>query len=136
MTNQPTMETHVVRFADQFKKKEYDSTPFANLTKSHIYQTLKAKKINSKFGERYVIKIRDLDDKENKIISTFAPDSYLKKCEYKKIDIEEPHFFQYKGMESMKDKEGKRIKYHVIEILKELEGYQGGVIEVESDDEQ
>ncbi len=123
------------QFIEQFKKKEYDNIPFANLSKNHIYQTLKAKMITSKFGDRYVIKIRDLDNKENTIISTFAPDSYLKQCTYKKIDIDESHYFLYKGMENKKDKEGKKYKVHLIEIIKTIEGYTAPDIEVESDEE-
>jgi hypothetical protein len=124
MTKQPASRN----LLDQFKKPEYHNVPFNTLKKNTIYHVKTSKQLHSRYGEKVLLTIKDINSKE--IIETFAPDSYIKKCEYQKIDIEESHFFVYRGMETRKridnDKTTSQEKYkvHLFDIKSELVGYE------------
>lgn len=124
------------KFKEQFKATDDEIKPFADLKENHIYETLKAKNINTKYGDKYILTIRDIDDQDI-LIKVFAPNSYVNKCKYRKVNISNKHFFMYKGDEEKTHKEtGETYKFHNVDLIKELDGYNGTDINIESDEEE
>ena len=97
----------------------------------HVYRVSSTKHIKSRYGDKVVLTIKDIGT--GQISTTFAPYSYLKACEFKSIDVDDKHFFLYRGMEQRTriGDDGKQIKYkmHIFDIKTELDGYN-------SDDEE
>lgn len=124
------------KFKDQFKSTDDEIKPFTDLKIGHIYEVLKAKSISTKYGDKYIIYIRDID-KQATVIRVFAPNSYVNKCKSRKINIENKHFFMYNGTEEKKRKDtNEKYGFHKVEIIKKLEGYEGEEIDIESDEEE
>ena len=125
-------------FANKFKaqleiERKSEPIPFNKLNKGHVYAVVKTDMEENKYGEKYTLYVRDLEN-DKEIIKVWAPSSYIRKCEYRKIDIYDKHFFMYEGQEEKVKNKQKYTQYN-FEIVKELEGVELSEVNDESDGE-